>query len=112
MAVAGATYDGKLPLPGVDLIEQLNQGTAEERTLFFEHQGNRAVRRGKWKLVALDDQPWELYDFSVDRTEMNDLAARYPERVAEMNEAWEKWGAENQVTPLPDDLGVKYLKPD
>jgi hypothetical protein len=29
-----------------------------------------------------------------------------------MNAAWEKWGAENQVTPLPDDLGVKYLKPD
>ncbi|MDF1858687.1 MAG: arylsulfatase [Verrucomicrobiales bacterium] len=112
VAVAGATYEGKLSLPGVDLIEQINHGTAEERTLFFEHQGNRAVRRGKWKLVALDDQPWELYDFSVDRTEMNDLAGKYPERVAEMNKAWETWGAENQVTPLPDDLGVKYLKPD
>lgn len=112
VAVADATYQGKLSLPGVDLIDQINKGTAEERILFFEHQGNRAVRQGKWKLVALDDQPWELYDFSVDRTEMNDLAEKFPDRVKSMNAAWEKWGAENQVTPLPDDLGVGYLKPD
>ncbi len=111
-AVGGATYEGKLSLPGTNLVDQLNNGTAEERTLFFEHQGNRAVRQGKWKLVALDDQPWELYDFDVDRTEMNDLAAKFPGRVKAMDAAWEKWGSENQVTPLPKDLGVGYLKPD
>ena len=109
--LAGADYTGTLSLPGLNLIEQINNG-GDERTLFFEHQGNRAMRQGKWKLVALDDQPWELYDFTVDRTEMNDLAAKHPERVKAMNDAWEKWGAENQVTPLPKDLGVKYLKAD
>lgn len=111
VAAAGATYGGTLPLPGVDLIGQINDG-GQERVLFFEHQGNRAVRQGKWKLVALDDQPWELYDFTVDRTEMNDLAKFYPEKVKQLSAAWDKWGAENQVTPLPNDLGVKYLKAD
>ncbi|MGY8653507.1 MAG: arylsulfatase, partial [Verrucomicrobiia bacterium] len=111
VAAAGATYEGKLSLPGTDLVAQLNNGGGE-RTLFFEHQGNRAVRQGKWKLVALDDQPWELYDFTQDRIEMNDLAGKFPEKVKQLSAAWDKWGAANQVTPLPRDLGVRYLKPD
>lgn len=110
VAVSSADYQG-MPLQGMDLIDQLNNG-GEERTLFFEHQGNRAVRSGRWKLVALDDQPWELYDFEVDRIEMNDLATEYPGRVRSMAAAWEQWGAENYVTPLPKDLRVKYLKAD
>ncbi|MFT5468902.1 MAG: arylsulfatase A-like enzyme [Verrucomicrobiales bacterium] len=111
-AAAGTAYDGKLPLLGVDLIAQLHNGGGADRTLFFEHQGNRAVRSGRWKLVAFDDEPWELYDFNVDRTELNDLAKVHPERVKEMADAWDAWGAENHVTPLPRDLGVGYLKPD
>ena len=111
VAASGAQYQGKLNLVGVDLIGQLN-GEVADRTLFFEHQGNRAVRRGKWKLVALDDQPWELYDFTTDRIEMNDLAGEHPELVADFSSRWERWAAENQVTPLPKDLGVRYLKVD
>lgn len=111
IAVSGAEYIGTLSLPGVDLINQLNNGGAE-RTLFFEHQGHRAVREGNWKLVAFDDKPWELYDFSVDRAELNDLSKTHPEKVKIMEAAWDKWGEENNVTPLPDDLGVGYLKPD
>ncbi len=111
IAVSGAEYNGTLSLPGVDLIEQLNNG-GTERTLFFEHQGHRAVREGNWKLVAFDNKPWELYDFSVDRTELNDLSTTYPEKVEIMETAWDKWGEENNVTPLPDDLGVGYLKPN
>ena len=56
--------------------------------------------------------PWELYDFSVDRAELNDLSKTHPEKVKIMEAAWDKWGEENNVTPLPDDLGVGYLKPD
>ena len=111
IAVSGAEYTSTLSLPGVDLINQLNNGGAE-RTLFFEHQGHRAVREGNWKLVAFDDKPWELYDFSVDRAELNDLSKTHPEKVKIMEAAWDKWGEENNVTPLPDDLGVGYLKPD
>ena len=111
VAVADAEYQGTLSLPGTDLIHQINHEPTE-RMLFFEHQGNRAVRAGRWKLVALDDQPWELYDFDSDRTEMNDLADQQIDRVQRLSAAWDKWGAENHVTPLPRDLGVKYLKPD
>lgn len=111
IAVADVSYKAKLALPGLNLIDQIDNGRPK-RTLFFEHQGNRAVRSGKWKLVALDDQPWELYDFSVDRTEMNDLAKSHPNLVKQLSAAWDEWGAKNQVTPLPRDLGVKYLKPD
>ena len=39
------------------------------------------MREGKWKLVALDEADWELYDFDVDRTEANDLVAEHPEVV-------------------------------
>ena len=111
LAVAGTNYQGQLTLPGRNLIEQLHEKPSD-RTLFFEHQGNRAVRQGKWKLVALDDEAWELYDFTRDRSEMNNLATQFPRIVARLSQAWDQWGAENHVTPLPRDLKVKYLKPD
>ena len=106
-----STQSGPLPVPGNSLTALLGNGQ-KERFLFFEHQGNRAVRKGKWKLVAFDDQPWELYDVSIDRIEMNDVADEYPEIVAQYSAAWRRWGQENNVTPLPRDLKVKYLKPD
>ncbi len=111
VTVADAHYDGTLALPGTSLVTHINE-RSDDRTLFFEHQGNRAVRSGRWKLVALDDEPWELYDFTVDRTESNDLAKTNPNKVNELAAAWDKWAADNHVTPLPRDLGVKYLKPD
>lgn len=112
--VAGIQTQDGLSLPGQSLLTQLDGANDQlhSRTLFFEHQGNRAVRKGKWKLVALDDEPWELYDMSRDRIEGNDLSSSMPELVSTLSRAWDQWAAENQVTPLPKDLGVKYLKPD
>jgi arylsulfatase A-like enzyme len=68
--------------------------------IFWEHEGNRAVRAGKWKLVAKEDQPWELYDMEADRTEMNNLAAKYPDRVKELSAQWDAWAARANVLPL------------
>jgi arylsulfatase len=70
------------------------------RLLFWEHESNRAVREGKWKLVAMEDQPWELYDMESDRTEMHNLAAQQPERVRRMATAWDEWAKRAQVLPL------------
>jgi arylsulfatase A-like enzyme len=53
----------------------------EPRTLFWEHEGNRAVRQGEWKLVAVHSGPWELYDLGKDRTELSSPAAARPDRV-------------------------------
>ena len=53
-------------------LRPLIEGRAEpeDRTLFWEHEGNRAVRQGRWKLVAVHDEPWELFDMEADRTEL------------------------------------------
>ena len=68
--------------------------------LFWEHEGNRAIRDGRWKLVAKEKQPWELYDMELDRTEMNNLAAREPEVVRELDAKWTAWAARSRVLPL------------
>lgn len=59
--------------------------------LFFEHMGGRAVRIGDWKLVALNERPWELYNLSKDQTEMNNLAVEYGERTETMSREWDNW---------------------
>jgi arylsulfatase len=69
--------------------------------IFWEHEANRAVRDGKWKLVAKGQQgAWELYDMEADGTEMNDLAAKDPARVKAMAAQWQAWAEENKVLPL------------
>ena len=59
--------------------------------LFWEWNRGRAVRQGRWKLVALKNKPWELYDVEADGTELNDLAPRHPGRVREMEALWNRW---------------------
>ncbi len=111
LSVAGSPYQGPTPLPGLNLFTD-SDSLNSERTLFFEHQGNRAVRQGRWKLVALDDQPWELYDLRTDRIESTNLAKMKPSKTSELDAKWKQWALKNHVTPLPRDLKVKYLKPD
>lgn len=105
-------YNGRktAPLAGRSLWPLINGDPVEERVLFFEHEGNRAVMNGRWKLSALRGMDWELYDIIHDRTELNNLASEYPEIVSSMDSLWNKWGEENFVTPLPANLRVPYLK--
>lgn len=93
------TYNGNAitPLEGTSLAPLFTGEDAEGHPegLFWEHEGNRAVRLGKWKLVSKWSKPedgrWELYDMEADRSELNDLAAEMPERVAELSAMWEAW---------------------
>ena len=73
------------------------------RPIFAEHEGNRMVRLGRWKLVAsyYNGQRWELYDIAHDRTEQHDLAARHPRRVARMAQLYFRWADANGVLPYP-----------
>ena len=95
--------------PGQSLLPLIKDQAIGERMLFFEHEGNRAVRRGRWKLVGLRDQPWQLFNISRDRAETKDIAEKQPSVVASLSRAWDDWAAEHQVTPLPDDYQVDYL---
>jgi arylsulfatase len=90
--VARAEYPRDvLPRAGNSLLPALRGEPAEPRTIFFEHEGHRAVRNGKWKLVSLAGQPWELYDMETDRVELNDRAAQEPERVRALAGQWDAW---------------------
>ena len=102
LAAAGALYpqerggEAIQPAEGVDLLPVLRGADAGARgPLFFEHHGNLAMREGRWKIVSAyrKEAPvrWQLYDMWADRTELRDLAAEQPERVARMASSWQRW---------------------
>jgi arylsulfatase len=100
--LTGAEYPADAtPLAGRSLVPVFAGKRIDRDALFWEHEGNRAIRVGKWKLVAVRDKPWELYDMEVDRTERNDLAARFPEKVAALSARWDDWAKRSSVVPYP-----------
>lgn len=109
VTASGVDYIGDLPMPGEDLIAQLDSEANGFRTLYFEHESNRAIREGNWKLVALKYQPWELYDMTSQRTEGVDVSEKYHDVVTRLSRKWDAWAKENNVTPLPKDYRVRYL---
>ncbi|HEX9190417.1 MAG TPA: sulfatase-like hydrolase/transferase, partial [Vicinamibacteria bacterium] len=79
---------------GMSLVPLLRgRPYAGHETLYWEHEGGRAVRHGAWKLAALPEGEWELFDLSVDRTESRDVSARHPRKVAELASLWAAWRA-------------------
>jgi arylsulfatase len=84
-------YDGESrpPVAGRDLsVSFTNDASPDRAFLWWLHQGNRAIRRGDWKLVAAGDGPWELYDLKHDRMENRNVAGENPDKVREFAEQW------------------------
>lgn len=67
--------------------------------IYWEHEGNRAVRLADLKLVARDGRPWELYRMDQDRTETLDVAAHYGTDVRMMDSLWLDWARRSFVVP-------------
>jgi len=106
--ITGARYPTEvaghaiLPPEGVSLAPAL-AGRPVERPapLCWEHEGNKAVRDGRWKLVQKWRGPWELYDIATDRVESRDLSAREPDTVARLAAVWDAWARRALVDEWP-----------
>jgi len=96
--VAGIEYPEEfagrkiLPIEGKSLLP-IFQGKRRQghKALFWELSGHRAMRMSNWKLTAMKNKEWELYDFQTDRAEMNNLADKYPRKVEQMKKMYETW---------------------
>jgi arylsulfatase A-like enzyme len=98
LEVAGAAYPSELgghPLQSLDgeSLLPLMEGHrwTRARPIFWEHEGNAAVREENFKLVRKFNQPWELYDMEVDRTELHDLSHGNRRIMGRLLAEYEKW---------------------
>lgn len=105
--VSGATYPSTTrsgqaisAMEGKSLVPAFDGESISRDALFWEHEGNRAIRVANWKLVARGREgAWELYDLDSDRTETNNLANKLPGRVETMEELWNVWADRVHVYP-------------
>jgi arylsulfatase A-like enzyme len=107
--VCGAKYpdqrDGVAvtPMEGASLVPAFADKPLKRELLAWEHEKNRAIRVGDWKLVAKAGGEWELYDMPADPVEMTDLAKTHPDKVKDLSAKWEAWAKRCQVLPYPED---------
>ena len=115
--IAGINYPKQFngneiqPYEGKSLVPAFTNQSISRESIFWEHEGNRAIRSGKWKLVsrtqevkkftAADENAWELYDIGNDRSETINLASKFPEKVKELSLLWEKEAQRTQAKPWP-----------
>jgi arylsulfatase len=112
--VAGADYPNRYkgqdikPLEGKSLVPVFAGKSIEREALYWEHERNCAIRKGKWKLVGrhvlqakgVPIDKWELYDMGADRSELNNLAMSHPGIVKEMHEMYMAYANRANVIPF------------
>lgn len=117
IAIAGLQYPQQFkgnfiqPFEGKSLLPAFKNEPIQREFIFWEHEGNRAIRMGNWKLVArvqknkvftaADESAWELYDMEDDPTETKNLALKYPDKVEAMRKRWETEALRTKAKPWP-----------
>jgi arylsulfatase A-like enzyme len=115
--IAGINYPEKFnentiqPYEGKSLVPAFKNKAIDREYIFWEHEGNRAIRAGNWKLVsrskkekkftATDENAWELYNMDEDPSETVNLVSKYPEKVKELAQLWEKEAIRTKAKPWP-----------
>ena len=114
------SLEGKSLLPVIK-----GEESRRDRAIFWEHEGNRAIRKGDWKLLSRykndyryfkawgwekepREQEWELYNIKKDRWELNDLSGEYPEVVKELKNEYYQWY--RKVGAIPREQVIKGSK--
>lgn len=121
--VGQATYPAEFngqsitPLEGKSLASVFQNESIDRDAIYWEHEGNRAVRMGEWKLISKADKKapfrwdkdaildlghWELFNMKTDRTEMQDVASAHPEVVQKMANMWHEWALKVGAIPRPN----------
>jgi arylsulfatase len=107
--VSGAKYpaefNGKqiIPMEGKSLLPVFENKPIERDAIYWEHEGNAAVRAGDLKLARVGREgAWELYDMKTDRAELRNLAPEKPDMVKELSAKWEAWAIRTNVKPYSD----------
>ncbi len=95
------------PMQGRSLLPILAGQTREPYEMYFCYATNRGIRVGDMKLVSFRQSPWELYDLSADRTELNNLATDRPELVESLRAKWMAWAEHVNKLPKRERLPVK-----
>ncbi|QDK82084.1 arylsulfatase [Spirosoma sp. KCTC 42546] len=99
------TYKGHTitPTTGVSLVPSFaGKASAGHETLFNEHFGARYARQGNWKLVSASrDTTWSLFNLATDKSETQDVAAQYPDKVQQLASLWRQWANSHEVFPKP-----------
>ncbi len=105
------TFNGHdiTPVEGKSLLPSFDNKPITREAIYWDHEMNKAVRMGNWKLVSeanlkgmtYTSDPWELYDISVDRSELNNVAAKHPDLVKKMSDMWDVYAKRCNVLPGP-----------
>lgn len=98
-------------MEGQTLLPVFTKDSTQPRTLFWEHEGNRAVRQGDYKLVAQHNTPWELYNMRKDRNELHDLSRSMPQKTAELKKLYEAWAHRVGAKPWDEVSVIQKKKP-
>ena len=102
------TFNGNriTPMEGTSLKAAFSgKKMQRQQPIFWEHEGNRAMRDNDWKLVSQYDykqkkfMEWELYNLKTDRSELNDLSTEKPELKSKMIDQYEQWDSRVGVVP-------------
>ena len=114
----------QIPMEGVSMAYTFNDASAKDRhtTQYFEIAGNRAIYHDGWFARTIHRAPWEhkvrnplekdvweLYDTGSDFSLTNDLAAKHPQKLAEMQALFMREAETHHVLPIDDRLFERAL---